>query len=84
MEKTMQIVWQVRKKGKSYGPGGSDDVEKNSPFPFDEYVGTNLPSDFEGDVIRRVEFEVPKYAAEGWVPHITCSEYTEMYGGPEE
>lgn len=78
-----QIVWQVRKAGKSYGPGMSENVEKASPYQFDEYVGTNLPADFEGDVVRRVVFDVPKYANEGWVPHISQREHTEMYGGPQ-
>jgi len=78
-----QIVWQVRKAGKSYGPGMSENAETASPFPFDEYVGDNLPADFKGDVIGRVEFDPPKYANDGWVPHISQREYTEMYGGPQ-
>lgn len=77
-----QVVWQVRKSGKYYGTGISDNVETNSPFPFDEYVGTNLPADFDGDVVRRQVFDKPKFPNEGWVPHISQREYTEMYGGP--
>lgn len=77
-----QIVWQVRRNGKTYGPGMGEDVEKSSPHPFDEYVGDDLPADFDGDVVRRVVFDVPKYAVDGWVPHMTQREYTEMYGGP--
>ena len=76
-----QIVWQVRKAGKTYGPGMGNNVENASPHPFDEYVGENLPADFKGDVVRRVEFDVPKYQTEGWVPHISQKEHMEMYGG---
>lgn len=78
-----QVVWQVRKAGKTYGPGMGEDVDNASPFPFDEYVGDNLPADFDGDVVRRVVFDSPKYASNGWVPHISQREYTEMYGGPQ-
>lgn len=82
MEKTMaQIVWQVRRANKVYGPGMSDDPSKACPYPFDEYVGTDLPADFEGEVVRRVSFDTPKYATDGWVPHISQKEYTEMYSG---
>lgn len=76
-----QIVWQVRKKGKVYGPGMNSNTEQASPHPFDEFVGKNLPDDFEGDVIRRVVFDVPKYAQEGWIGHMSQVEHTEMYGG---
>ena len=76
-----QIVWQVRKKGKYYGAGNSTDVEQYSPYPFDEYVGTDLPVGFEGDVVRRVVFDVPKYATNGWIPHMSQREYMEMYSG---
>lgn len=78
-----QIVWQVRKKDKSYGSGASENAERASPFPFDEFVGNELPADFDGTVVRRVVFENPKFASEGWVPHISQREYTEMYGGPQ-
>ena len=77
-----QIVWQVRKAGKTYGPGMSENTDLASPHPFDEYVGDNLPVDFDGEVVRRVVFDTPKYAGDGWVPHISQREYTEMYGGP--
>lgn len=78
-----QIVWQVRKAGKAYGPGMGENTDNASPYPFDEYVGTDLPADFDGDVIRRVVFDKPKYASDGWVPHISQREYTEMYSGPQ-
>lgn len=76
-----QIVWQVRKTGKVYGPGMSENVEAASPHPFDEFVGVNLPADFKGEVIRRVEFEHPKYSIEGWISHMSQKEHMEMYGG---
>lgn len=76
-----QTVWQVRKKGKVYGPGMSQNVEAASPHPFDEFVGAALPADFDGEVVRKVEFEVPKYNLEGWVPHVSQKDHMEMYGG---
>lgn len=78
-----QVVWQVRKAGKTYGPGVSENKEKASPHPFDEYVGDNLPADFDGEVIRRVVFEVPKYSITGWIPHMSQREYMEMYSGAD-
>lgn len=80
----MQIVWQVRIKGKYYNQTGGDDAKTHSPLPFDEYVGKNLPDDFSGEVIRRVEFDHPKYASEGWqLNTMSPIEYATMYmGGP--
>lgn len=75
------IQWQVRKAGKSYGPGMSENTDLASPFPFDEWVGDHLPDDFEGDVIRRNVFDYDR-GPDGWVPHISQKQYTEMYGGP--
>lgn len=74
------IVWRVRKAGKSYGPGMSENVELASPFPFDEYVGDNLPVDFDGEVIGREKFDYDR-GPDGWVPHISQKEYTQMYAG---
>lgn len=74
------IQWQVRKAGKSYGPGMSENVELASPYPWDEYNGTNLPADFDGEVIRRVVKEGPA-PADGYVPHISQKQHMEMYAG---
>lgn len=76
-----QIVWRVRKAGKYYGPGNSEDTEKYSPWAFDEYVGTNLPADFTGEVICRVEFADGTRGTEGWVPHISQKEHMIIYAG---
>lgn len=76
-----QVVWQVRKKGKVYGAGMSENVDKASPHPFDEFVGLNLPEDFKGEVVRRVVFDHPKYNQEGWVAHVSQKEHMSMFGG---
>lgn len=76
-----QIVWQVRKAGKTYGPGMSENVELASPHPFDEFVGQNLPDDFNGEVVRRLEFKDGTYGTPGWVPHISQKEHMQMYAG---
>lgn len=75
------IVWQVRKAGKYYNMMGmSEDTTKYSALPFDEYIGDNLPADFEGEVIRRVKFDYDR-GPDGYVPHMTQKAYTEMYPG---
>lgn len=79
-----QTVWQVRKANKVYGPGMSTNPHTASPFPFDEFVGDQLPADFEGEVVRKVEFAEPKYATSGWIGHMSQREYTEIYGGPNQ
>lgn len=76
-----QIVWEVRIKGKNYGSGTSTNVTEASPHPFDEFVGQNLPDDFQGDVIRRKVYDAPKFAQDGWVPHMSQADYVQMYGG---
>lgn len=75
-----KIVWQVRKAGKSYGPGMSENTDLASPFPWDEYIGDNLPADFDGDVVRRVKFDSDR-GPDGWVPHISQKAHMEMYAG---
>lgn len=79
-----QVVWQVRRKGHYYNQTVSNPQGTNHYGPFEEYVGEHLPSDFEGEVVRRVVFDVPKYQAEGYQPGIKPEDGTEMYGGPAD
>lgn len=77
-----QIVWQVRRKGHYYSQTVGDGTNKRHYEPFEVYVGDNLPADFQGEVIRRTEYDYDKFNTTGYIDSMDVDAAAEMYSGP--